>query len=155
MREIRDWFLSRCRPQGTHLMYQGTDHVIWWRPTAGLYRPAPTRLRWFLEHGEDPAEKSLWVLHIPECEKELGDEHWRCVALDHLYLGTLRDKTRDRRITFGDRHTICRLHATGKYRIEELAHFFGLHPAHIPEIILRRRSLKTLRKRRITAKEAL
>lgn len=130
--QLRKWFLEQCERQGTHLLYQGERRTIGVR-----YRAmTPARLHWFLEYGEDPEE---WVLHTPECEKELGKKHWRCVALNHLKLGTCQDNGRDlsltgnrsgeqngqAKLTRRDVREIRRLYETGRYSQEDLAKKFS------------------------------
>lgn len=147
--ELRAWLLDQCETQGTHLLYQGDRKDIGVEGKKMLL----ARARWYLEYGKEPEN---WVLHRPECEKDLGTEHWRCIALDHLYLGTHRENMNDKKLsgnakgkTAGENSTsaklmdedvrkIRRMYATGDYRQTELARRFGVNQSQISLCVTRK-----------------
>lgn len=96
--ELRDWLVERCRWEDGHLVYHTASYARGFDIKFEGIKYAPARLHWRLVHGWDPVDYGLLVLHHPECEAALGKTHWRCIALDHLLVGTKRDNAAHRKI---------------------------------------------------------
>ena len=90
IKELARWLNSFGEWHGEHfLVPKDFRKTVTWN---GKSRTI-ARIKYEAMHGEIP--KGLLTRHDPSCEKELGDEHWRCIRTSHLKVGTYHDNFMD------------------------------------------------------------